>query len=155
MQLVLASSKTDPTTIALDGFSDLIGKRALWRRRRSLEKEEWVEDKVEATATGTGGRHGAASAKSKEESGETVQEGDTPSPSDRGLRSRGQGHQKRTTWAEVVAAGGVNIPAVFNLLGLSLSKDTEVHRSRNRWPGTPKNAGASSSKEAPSGGMES
>jgi hypothetical protein len=93
--------------------------------------------------------------KSKEESGETIQEGDTPSPPDWGPGSRGRGHQKRTTWAEVVAAGGVNIPAVFNLLGLSLSKDTGVHRSRNRWPGTPKNAGASSSKEAPSGGMES
>jgi hypothetical protein len=65
MQLVLASSETNPAMIASDGFSDLIGKRALWRRCRSLEKKEWVEDKVEATATGTGGRHGTASARAR------------------------------------------------------------------------------------------
>jgi hypothetical protein len=56
-----------------------------------------VEDKVEAIATGTGGGHVAASTKSKEESGETVQEGDTPSPPDRGPKSRGWRYQKRTT----------------------------------------------------------
>jgi hypothetical protein len=52
----------------------------------------------------------------------------------------------------VVAAGGVNIPAVFNLLGLSLSKDKGLHHSR-RLPGTRKNRGPS--EEDPSGGMES
>jgi hypothetical protein len=71
MQLLLAA-EIDPTMIASDsdGFSNLIGKRALRRRCRSLEKEGRVEEKVEATGTGSG--HGAASAKGKEESGETV-----------------------------------------------------------------------------------
>jgi hypothetical protein len=97
MQLLLAT-EIDPTMIASDSdsFSNLIGKGALWRRCRSLEKEGWVEEKVEATDTGSG--HDAASAKGKEESGETVQEGDSqaPSPPNRGP-TMGRRHQKRTT----------------------------------------------------------
>jgi hypothetical protein len=93
MQLVLAA-EIDPTTIALDsdGSSNDIGKRTLWRRHRSLEKAGWVEEEVEATGTGSG--YGTASTKGKEESGETVQEEDTPAaPSNRGP-ARGRRCQK-------------------------------------------------------------
>jgi hypothetical protein len=52
--------------------------------------------------------------------------------------------------------GRVNIPVVFNLLGLPLSNDGKgVHwhtRNRHR-PDTPKDSGAS--QEVPHGGMES
>jgi hypothetical protein len=93
-----------------------------------------VEEEVEVDTKGAGSGHGAASTKE----GETVQEGDTPAaPPNRGPRPPGRRHQKRATWAEVVAAGGVNIPAVFNLLGLNLG-GKGVHRSSNRRPGTPK-----------------
>jgi hypothetical protein len=65
----------------------------------------------------------------------------------------GRRRQKRATWAEVVAAGGVNIPVVFNLLGLPLGNNGKgVHRSRNRGrSGTLKNTGTS--QEAPSEDM--
>jgi hypothetical protein len=77
MQLVL-DAETDPTAIASDsdGFSNLIGKRALRWRRRSLEKCR-VEEEV-GTATGTGSGHGTTSTKDREDTGE-VREGDAPS----------------------------------------------------------------------------
>jgi hypothetical protein len=102
-----------------------------------------VEEKEEM-ATGAGSERGAAS---MEETGETVQEGDTPSPPNRGP-TRGRRHQKRATWAEVVAAEGVNIPAMVGLVGLNLG-GMGVHRSRNRRPGTPKKGGM---EEGPGGG---
>jgi hypothetical protein len=84
MQLVLAAKADPALAMPSDGFADLIGKRALQRRRRSLEKDR-VEEQVEDKATDTGSRHGTATTKGKEESGKTVQEGDTPTaPPNRG-----------------------------------------------------------------------
>jgi hypothetical protein len=86
-----------------------------------MEKvEDKVEDNVEDKSNGTGSGHGADSTKDKEESG-GVQEGDTATtPPNRGP-ARGWSRQKRATWVEVVVARGVNIPAVFGLLGLKLN----------------------------------
>jgi hypothetical protein len=100
-----------------------------------------VQKEVEEKATSAGSGRGTASTV---ETGETVQEGDTPAAPptpNRGPAAQGRGrrHQKRATWAEVVAAGGINIPAVFGLPGLNLGKG--VHRSRNRRPGTPQKGG--------------
>jgi hypothetical protein len=120
-----------------------------------MEREGRVEEKVEATSIDTGGGCGADSTNCKREIGETVQEGNTPSPPNRGP-AKGRRPQKRATWAEVVAAGGVNIPAVFNLLGLPLGNDGKgvYRRTRNRHrPDTRKGSGAS--QEAPHGGTES
>jgi hypothetical protein len=74
MQLIVATeaeADTASVTSESDGFSDLIGKPALRRRRRSLKKK--VEEAAEnLKAIGTGSGHGATSTKGKEESGETV-----------------------------------------------------------------------------------
>jgi hypothetical protein len=146
MQLVLAA-ESDSAMIASDGFSDLIGKRALRRRRRSLQKAATGLDKdvEDGKATDVDSGHGTGSTNDRAETGE-VREGDTPSSPPK--QGNGRRHQRRATWAEVVAAGGDSIPAVFNLLGLSLDKAGKGgHRSRNRgWPGTPKTG---ASKEAP------
>jgi hypothetical protein len=78
-----------------------------------------LEKKVEdGKATGTRSGHGAAGTNDEEEeSGQTVREGNTAaSPSSQGP-ARDLRHQKQATWAEVLAAGGVNIPVVFNLFG--------------------------------------
>jgi hypothetical protein len=72
MQLVVTAEAD--TAQALDGFSDLIGKRALRRRRKSLEKK--AEEEVDDKATGVGSGRDAAN--TVEETGETAQEGDTP-----------------------------------------------------------------------------
>jgi hypothetical protein len=143
MQLVVAAEAD--TATASDGFSDLIGKRALHRRRRSLEKSR-MEEEMEEKARGAGSGRGAAS---MEETGETVQERDTPAAPPRGPAAQGRDrrHQQRAIWAEVVAAGGVNIPAVFGLLGLNIGKGKPgVHRSRNRRPGTPQKGGTEEGK---------
>jgi hypothetical protein len=51
----------------------------------------------------------------------------------RGTVRRGGGCQRRATWAETVAAGGIiNVPVVFGLLGLRLTQGKGVHRSRNQ-----------------------
>jgi hypothetical protein len=173
VQLIVATNNTAIVTTSDDGFTDLIGKRALRRRHQSSEKGRpgMVEEEVgKGKAMGTGSGHGTPSGTKdlKEEIGETVREGDTPSPANRGPATRGRRCQKRATWAEVVVAGGANIPTVFNLkkkfnlLGLPFGDNGKgVYRcSRNRgWSGTPKNAGTSKesepSKEAPSGRMES
>jgi hypothetical protein len=149
MQLVVTAEAD--TAQALDGFSDLIGKRALRRRRKSLEKK--AEEEVDDKATGVGSRRDAAN--TVEETGETAQEGDTPAAPPRGpaVQGRGRRHQKRATWAEVVAAGGVNIPAVFGLLGLNIGKGKGVRRPRNRRPRTPQKGGTAGggSKEGSGG----
>ncbi|CCX29989.1 hypothetical protein FPQ18DRAFT_308931 [Pyronema domesticum] len=78
-----------------------------------------------------------------EEHEERVQEGDTkalaPPPKQGPYSEESRRHQKRATWAEVVATGGVNIPAVFGLLGLNLG-GKGAHRSRNRRTGRPQKA---------------
>jgi hypothetical protein len=50
-------------------------------------------------AMGTGSGHGTPSSTKdlKEEIGETVREGDTPSPANQGPTTRGRRHQKRAT----------------------------------------------------------
>jgi hypothetical protein len=65
MQLIVATEADTAMLGTSDGFSDLIGKRALRRRRRSLEKvedkvEDKVQDKVQDKETGAGSGHGAA-----------------------------------------------------------------------------------------------
>jgi hypothetical protein len=120
MQLIVATNNTAIVATSDDGFTDLIGKRALRRRHQSSEKGRpgMVEEEVgKGKAMGTGSGHGTPSGTKdlKEEIGETVREGDTPSPANRGPATRGRRCQKRATWAEVVVAGGANIPTVFNL----------------------------------------
>lgn len=148
MQLLLAAN-ADSATVTSDGFSTLIGKRALCRRRKSLEKGR-VEEEVNTKATGAGSRHGMASTV---QTGETVQDGDTPAaPPNRGPTAQGWGrrHQKQATWVEVVAAGGAKIPVMFGLLGLNIGKGKPgVRRSRNRRPGTPQKGRM---EEGPGGG---
>lgn len=101
-----------------------------------------MEEEMEENATGAGSGRGAAN--TMEEIGETVKVGDTPSPANQGPTS-GRRHQKRATWVKVVAAGGVNIPAVFSLFGLNLGGKV-VHRSRNRRPGAPQKGGTEEEK---------
>ncbi|KAI5798533.1 hypothetical protein FPQ18DRAFT_302604 [Pyronema domesticum] len=135
MQLVRAA-EADTALVASDGFSDLIGKRALRRRRRSTENLKCNEEEVVETKDTASAESGRGADSADAEARETVKEGDKlPDPKrTRSTVRQGRGCQKRATWAEVIAAGGVNIPVVFDLLGLNLDKG--VHCSRNRRQGT-------------------